>query len=221
MIILLIEEDPILLHHLSVQFRELGHRVKTARTAKEGLHQALNYPIDVAIIDLSLPDEDGLSLLYKIRTQDVKFPILVLTSRMHLHDKLDAFNAGADDYVIKPCKVKELSARLNALFRRSAGVATSVIIYSDIEINLLNCKVTINKETIKSTPLEYLLFEYLIRHADQVVNKQKLLDIVYDDGEGDPNTIEVTISRMRKKIINAGIKNPIVTIRGQGYIFAL
>ena len=140
MIILLIEKDPLLLHHLNVQFKELGHRVKTASTAQEGLHQALNYPIDVAIIDLSLPDEDGICLLQKIRNQDVKFPILVLTSRIHLHDKLDAFNAGADDYVIKPCKVQELSARLNALFRRSAGVATSVIIYGNIEINLLSCK---------------------------------------------------------------------------------
>ena len=219
--ILVVEDDPILSHHLQVQLSELGNQVQTAPTAKEGFYQATNYPIDVAIIDLGLPDEDGISLIQKLRDNDLKAPILILTARVNWQDKVEGLNAGADDYLVKPFQKEELVARLDALVRRSAGFVKPVINSGPLALDLAAKQLSLHDIPMEVTAFEYQILEYLMRHCHEVVAKQRLLDVIYADKEGDPNTIEVMVSRLRKKLSKEGIENPIATIRGQGYKFNL
>lgn len=219
--ILVVEDDPILSHHLKVQLSELGNQVQVAPTAQEAFFQATNYPIDVAIVDLGLPDQDGISLIQSIRNEDVKAPILILTARVNWQDKVQGLNAGADDYLVKPFQKEELVARLDALVRRSAGFVKPIISSGPLEIDLAGKQVKLNDEPMEVTAFEYLILEYIMRHCHEVVAKQRLLDVIYGDKEGDPNTIEVMVSRLRKKLTKGGLENPIATIRGQGYKFNL
>ncbi|MGS0675875.1 response regulator [Shewanella sp. 0m-4] len=219
--ILVVEDDPILSHHLKVQLSELGNQVQVALTAKEGFYQATNYPIDVAIIDLGLPDQDGISLIQSLRDNGLKAPVLILTARVNWQDKVEGLNAGADDYLVKPFQKEELVARLDALVRRSAGFVKPQITSGPLEIDLAAKQVSLNSQPMEVTAFEYLILEYLMRHCHEVVAKQRLLDVIYGDKEGDPNTIEVMVSRLRKKLTKDGLENPIVTIRGQGYKFNL
>ncbi|GGQ32166.1 response regulator [Shewanella litoralis] len=217
--ILVIEDDPILSHHLTVQLSDAGNQVQVALTAKEGFYQATNYPIDVAIIDLGLPDQDDISLIKSLRSADVKAPIIILTARLTWQDKVEGLNAGADDYLVKPFQKEELIARLDAIVRRSGGFVRSVITSGPLQLDLAAKQVSLQQTPLDITAFEYQLLEYLMRHSHEVVAKQRLLDVIYADKEGDPNTIEVMISRLRKKLSQGGIIDPIMTIRGQGYKF--
>lgn len=217
--ILIIEDDPILSHHLSVQLSDAGNQVQVALTAKEGFYQATNYPIDVAIIDLGLPDVDGISLIKSLRHANVKAPIIILTARLTWQDKVEGLNAGADDYLVKPFQKEELIARLDAIVRRSGGFVRSVITSGPLQLDLTAKQVSLQQKPVEITAFEYQLLEYLMRHCHEVVAKQRLLDVIYADKEGDPNTIEVMISRLRKKLSQGGMTDPITTIRGQGYKF--
>ncbi|KFZ36461.1 transcriptional regulator [Shewanella mangrovi] len=219
--ILVVEDDPLLSHHLKVQLSELGNQVQVAATAKEGFYQATDYPIDIAIIDLGLPDQDGISLIKQLREADLKAPVLILTARVNWQDKVEGLNAGADDYLVKPFQKEELVARLDALVRRSAGFVKPVINSGELSLDLAAKQVTMSGELMDITAFEYQILEYLMRHNHEVVAKQRLLDVIYGDKEGDPNTIEVMVSRLRKKLTRDGIENPIITIRGQGYKFNL
>lgn len=219
--ILVVEDDPLLSHHLKVQLSELGNQVQVAQTAKEGFYQATNYPIDIAIIDLGLPDQDGISLIQSLRKAELKAPILILTARVNWQDKVEGLNAGADDYLVKPFQKEELVARLDALVRRSAGFVKPQITSGQLELDLAAKQVTLDQSPMEVTAFEYQILEYLMRHCHEVVAKQRLLDVIYGDKEGDPNTIEVMVSRLRKKLTKGGLENPIATIRGQGYKFNL
>ncbi|ABO24214.1 response regulator [Shewanella loihica] len=219
--ILVVEDDPLLSHHLKVQLSELGNQVQVAQTAKEGFYQATNYPIDIAIIDLGLPDQDGISLIQSLRKAELKAPILILTARVNWQDKVEGLNAGADDYLVKPFQKEELVARLDALVRRSAGFVKPQITSGPLELDLAAKQVTLDQSPMEVTAFEYQILEYLMRHCHEVVAKQRLLDVIYGDKEGDPNTIEVMVSRLRKKLTKGGLENPIATIRGQGYKFNL
>lgn len=217
--ILVIEDDPILSHHLTVQLSDAGNQVQVALTAKEGFYQATNYPIDVAIIDLGLPDQDGISLIKSLRSADIKAPIIILTARLTWQDKVEGLNAGADDYLVKPFQKEELIARLDAIVRRSGGFVRSIITSGPLQLDFAAKQVSLQQTPLDITAFEYQLLEYLMRHCHEVVAKKRLLDVIYADKEGDPNTIEVMISRLRKKLSQGGIIEPIVTIRGQGYKF--
>ncbi|MGI2175352.1 response regulator [Shewanella ulleungensis] len=217
--ILVIEDDPILSHHLTVQLSDAGNQVQVALTAKEGFYQATNYPIDVAIIDLGLPDQDGISLIKSLRSADIKAPIIILTARLTWQDKVEGLNAGADDYLVKPFQKEELIARLDAIVRRSGGFVRSIITSGPLQLDFAAKQVSLQQTPLDITAFEYQLLEYLMRHCHEVVAKKRLLDVIYADKEGAPNTIEVMISRLRKKLSQGGIIEPIVTIRGQGYKF--
>ncbi|ADN76344.1 two component transcriptional regulator, winged helix family [Ferrimonas balearica DSM 9799] len=217
--ILVIEDDPLLCHHLKVRLSELGNQVQASQTASEGEYLANNYPLDIAVVDLGLPDESGLSLIQRLRDQGKAFPILILTARDSWQDKVEGLNAGADDYLVKPFRIEELMARLNALVRRSAGFIKPEISCGSLKMDLTGKSVTLAGDLLELTAFEYQILEYLMRHHQQVISKQRLLDVLYEDREGDPNTVEVMISRLRKKLVSGGMNNPIVTIRGQGYRF--
>ncbi len=217
--ILVVEDDLLLNHHLKSLLQEEGHQVYTAQQAGEAEHFATDYPIDVTILDLGLPDRDGIELVRQWRQQQIPFPILVLTARENWQEKVKVLDAGADDYMVKPFQKEELMARLNVLVRRSAGLIAPQIRHGRYCLDLLGKSLLIGEEPIVLTHFEYTILEYLMRKHGQVVSKQQLMDQLYDDGEGDPNTLEVLMSRLRKKLDPEGTLQPITTIRRQGYLF--
>ncbi len=219
--ILIVEDDQLLNHHLKTLLQEAGHHVYAAKEAAAALHYAENYPIDVAIVDLGLPDIDGLSLIRQLRNQQIPFPILILTARGNWQEKVEGLEVGADDYVVKPFQKDELLARLNALVRRSAGFISPTIQAGPYKLDLSRKELTIANSAVVLTHFEYSILEYLMRNSGQVVSKQQLMDQLYDDGDGDPNTLEVLVSRLRKKLDPDGALQPITTIRRQGYLFTL
>ena len=220
--LLVIEDDAILRESLSAKLAEVGFAVEQAADGKEGLYFALEYPIDLAIVDLGLPEMSGLDIIREVRRQEKAYPILILTARDRWQDKVDGLDAGADDYVVKPFHVEEVSARVNALLRRSGGWASSVMIAGPVQLDMSRQELTVNEQLIELTSFEYKIIEYLMVRAGQVVSKTELTERLYDqDFERDSNVIEVFIGRLRKKMDPDNSIKPIETLRGRGYRFAL
>lgn len=218
---LVVEDDDLLRHHISYQFGSQDYRVYSAPDAKEALSLVDQYPVDAAIIDLGLPGMDGLELIQKLREQSHTFPILILTARGNWQDKVTGLEAGADDYLVKPFQFEELKARLNALVRRSAGFSQPKIKAGHFVLDLSRRQVWAGQQLMDLTAYEYKILEYLMRHGQQVVSKRQLIDELYDDEGRGSNVLEVLVGRLRKKLEQTGVANPIDTIRGQGYLFNL
>lgn len=219
--LLLVEDEALLRHHLATRFAELGHVVDAVADAEEGLYRAQQYNHDIAIIDLGLPGMGGLDLIRELRSMDRSFPILILTARGNWQDKVEGLTSGADDYVVKPFQFEELEARLNALVRRAAGFVQTQIQAGSLVLDLHRRQATVDEEAVPLTAFEYRILEYLMRHHQQVVSKDRLMEQLYpDDEERDPNVIEVLVGRLRRKLEAAGDLRLIETVRGQGYLFS-
>ena len=220
--LLVIEDDATLRESLTRRLSESGFAVEQAADGKEGLYFALEYPIDLAIIDLGLPEVSGLDIIREVRKQGKAYPILILTARDRWQDKVDGLSAGADDYVVKPFHFEEVSARVSALLRRSGGWASSELVAGPVSLDIGRQELTVNEETVDLTSFEYKIIEYLMVRAGQVISKAELTDRLYDqDFERDSNVIEVFIGRLRKKMDPDNTIKPIETLRGRGYRFAL
>lgn len=218
--ILVVEDNSLLRHHLTVQLREMGHQVDAAEEAKEADYFLSEHEPDVALIDLGLPGEDGMSLVQRWRAKGIKQPILVLTAREGWQAKVAALQAGADDYVTKPFHIEEIAARLQALLRRNSGYASQIISHPPFKIDLSRREVTVCDELVKLTVFEYTIVETLIRNAGHVVSKESLMLQLYPDAElREGHTIDVLMGRLRKKINKIYDKQVIVTVRSQGYRF--
>ena len=220
--LLVIEDDTTLRESLAAKLGEAGFAVEQAADGKEGLYFAMEYPIDLAIVDLGLPEMSGLDLIREVRRQGKSYPILILTARDRWEDKVDGLDAGADDYVVKPFHVEEVTARVNALLRRSGGWASSVMTAGPVTLDMSRQEVKVDDSPIELTSFEYKIIEYLMVRAGQVISKTELTERLYDqDFERDSNVIEVFIGRLRKKLDPENTINPIETLRGRGYRFAL
>ena len=220
--LLVIEDDATLLQSLTTRLGEAGFAVEQAADGKEGLYFALEYPIDLAIVDLGLPEMSGLDIIREVRKQGKSYPILILTARDRWQDKVDGLEAGADDYVVKPFHFEEISARVNALLRRSGGWASSVMTAGPVTLDMSRQELKVDEAQIDLTSFEYKIIEYLMVRAGQVISKTELTERLYDqDFERDSNVIEVFIGRLRKKIDPDNTIKPIETLRGRGYRFAL
>lgn len=220
--LLVIEDDATLLQSLTAKLGESGFAVEQAADGKEGLYYALEYPVDLAIIDLGLPEISGLDIIREVRKQGKSYPILILTARDRWEDKVDGLEAGADDYVVKPFHFEEISARVNALLRRSGGWASSVLTAGPVTLDMSRQELKVNDAEIELTSFEYKIIEYLMVRAGQVISKTELTERLYDqDFERDSNVIEVFIGRLRKKMDPDNSIKPIETLRGRGYRFAL
>ncbi|AHB70796.1 two-component system response regulator PhoP [Cronobacter malonaticus] len=220
--VLVVEDNALLRHHLKVQLSELGHQVDAAEDAKEADYYLNEHLPDVAIVDLGLPDEDGLSLIRRWRASEITLPILVLTAREGWQDKVEVLGAGADDYVTKPFHIEEVVARMQALLRRNSGLASQVISMPPFVVNLSRREVTIHDNLIRLTAFEYTIMETLIRNAGKVVSKDSLMLQLYPDAElRESHTIDVLMGRLRKKIQAEYAGEAITTVRGQGYRFDL
>ena len=216
---LLIVEDEAQLRQQLIDFLQAQHWIiEAAADGEEGLYLALEYPFDVAVIDLGLPKIDGISLITQLREKNNALPILILTARDNWQDKVGGLEAGADDYLTKPFHPQELQARLLALLRRSTGHSSNSLQFGPITIDTSGKKVSVNDEPLTLTQYEYNTLEYLALHHGEVISKNTLTEHLYQqDFDRDSNVIEVFIGRLRKKLDPNGDLKPISTVRGQGY----
>lgn len=218
--LLLVEDEALLRHHLATRFGEVGHIVDAVDSAEEGLFKAQQYNHDIAIVDLGLPGMSGLDLIRQLRSMGRTFPILILTARGNWQDKVEGLTSGADDYVVKPFQFEELEARLNALVRRSSGFVQAQIRTGPLLLDLNRKQALVDDDVLPLTAFEYRILEYLMRHHQQVVTKDRLIEQLYpDDEDRDANVIEVLVGRLRRKLEAAGDLKLIDTVRGQGYLF--
>jgi two-component system response regulator PhoP len=220
---LLVVEDETKLRAQICQILEQNDFIlEQAKDGHDALHIGLNYPIDLAIVDLGLPKLSGVEVITQWRAAGITFPILILTARGHWQDKVEGLNAGADDYLVKPFHHEELLARINAILRRFGGHASSRLIFGDIAIDLSARQVTLKEELLELTAYEYKTLEYLVLKPGKPVSKTELTEHLYEqDYDRDSNVIEVFVGRLRKKLDPSGQLNPIKTVRGQGYRFDL
>jgi two-component system OmpR family response regulator len=212
--ILVVEDDPDLNRQIVAALGDAGYVVDKAMDGEEGHYLGDTEPYDAVVLDLGLPVLDGVSVLEKWRRAGKKMPVLILTARDRWSDKVAGFDAGADDYVVKPFQMEEVLARMRALLRRSAGHATSELTCGPMVLDTKSARVTVNGTAIKLTSLEFRLLSYLMHHGGKVVSRTELVEHLYDqDFDRDSNTIEVFIGRLRKKL---GV-DVLHTIRGMGY----
>lgn len=215
--ILVVEDEQILREQLADRLRSAGYVVDAAKDGEEGLYFGKEYQYDAAIIDLGLPKLGGIDLISRLRVEERRFPVLVLTARGHWQDKVEGLEAGADDYLTKPFQMEELLARLNALMRRAAGYASPVITEGSLSVDTAKKEVRVEQAVVELTAYEYKVLEYLILNPGRVVSKTELTEHLYEqDYDRDSNVIEVFVGRLRKKLDPL---NPIRTVRGQGYHF--
>lgn len=216
--LLIVEDDTALRQSLAGSLRAAGFAVDEAATAAEGEYFAAEFAVQLAIVDLGLPDRSGVELVTRLRAGGATFPILILTARDHWQDKVNGLNAGADDYVVKPFNLDELKARISALLRRSAGQAQPILRAGPLEMNTHAKEVRVLDRVVPLTAYEYRLLELLVMRAGRVVSKQELTDQLYDqDLERDSNVVEVLLTRLRKKLDPDRSLGLIETLRGQGY----
>jgi two-component system, OmpR family, response regulator PhoP len=218
--LLIVEDEQLLRQQLVQGLSRHGYVVDDAADGSAGLYQATEFSYDAAIIDLGLPKLDGISLVREIRKLGKTFPVLILTARGDWQEKVAGLDAGADDYVVKPVQLEEIQARLNALLRRAAGFARSMIESGPFSLDISSKRVTVGGHNVELTAYEYKMLEYLMLHPDQVVSKTELTEHLYaQDYDRDSNVLEVFVRRLRQKLDPNETLLPIETIRGQGYRF--
>lgn len=220
--LLLVEDEQALRDSLTQQLKDSGFNVDAAADGQEGLYCAIEYPLDIAIIDLGLPKISGLDVIKRVRSAGKSYPILILTARDRWQDKVEGLQAGADDYVAKPFHFEELLARVQALLRRSGGWAQPVLRCGPVALDTRTQEVSVNDQKVDLTSFEFRILEYLIHRAGEVISKTELTERLYaQDFDRDSNTIEVFIGRLRRKLDPDNVIKPIETLRGRGYRFAL
>jgi two-component system OmpR family response regulator len=200
---------------LRAALADAGYAVDAAADGEEGHYLGETEPYDAVVLDIGLPKMDGLSVLEAWRRAGRTMPVLILTARDRWSDKVQGFDAGADDYVGKPFHMEEVLARLRALMRRAAGRATSDLVCGPVRLDTRSGRVTVGGSPVKLTSHEYRLLAYLLHHQGRVVSRTELVEHLYQqDFDRDSNTIEVFVGRVRKKL-GADI---LQTVRGLGYV---
>jgi two-component system OmpR family response regulator len=213
--LLVIEDDKNLNRQIASALEHAGYAVDRAFDGEEGGFLGETEPYDAIILDLGLPKVDGVSLITNWRRADNKIPVIMLTARDRWSDKVQGFDAGADDYLTKPFHMEELLARVRAVLRRAAGHATSEIVCGPVRLDTRSGRVVVAGNPVKLTSHEYRLLSYLMHHSGRIVSRGELTEHLYDqDFDRDSNTIEVFIGRLRKKL---GV-DVIQTVRGLGYL---
>ncbi len=220
--VLVVEDEATLRDMLKARLTDAGFTVDVAADGEEALFAGLEYPLDVAIIDLGLPKLTGLEVIRRLRAGHKSYPILILTARDNWQDKVEGLQAGADDYVAKPFHFEEVLARLQALLRRAGGWASPELTCGPITLDTRAQTVKVSGVAVELTTFEYRILEHLMLRAGEVISKTELTERLYDeDFERDSNVIEVLIGRLRRKLDPQEQLKPIETLRGRGYRFAL
>src|SRR6476660_2812046 len=217
--VLLVEDDARMADVIAKGLREQSYAVDLAHDGEEGLYQASINDYDVIVLDVLLPKHDGYEVCRELRARGNATPILMLTARAAIDDRLTGFDAGADDYLTKPFSFRELLARLHALLRRDSQLRPDILEIADLVVDSAGHKVSRADQEIQLTAKEYALLEYLARRVGQLVSRGEIAAHVWDDSF-DPfsNTIEVYMNRLRKKIDGDRPTKLLHTRRGEGYI---
>lgn len=220
--ILVIEDEDELRNQIREQLQSAGYAVDAAEDGREGLYMGQEYPFDLAVVDLGLPQMSGIEVIAGWRKSGISFPVIILTARGRWQDKVEGLDAGADDYVVKPFHQEELIARVKALLRRAVGASHPVMHCGPMSIDITSQRVKLDDNELELTAYEYRVIEYLVMNPGKVISKSELTEHIYDqDFDRDSNVIEVFIGRLRKKLDPDGTLQPIETLRGRGYRFSL
>ncbi len=218
--LLLVEDDTKIALFILNVLKEAGFAVDHITNGEDGLHMALTEPYDIAVIDLMLPKLDGLTLIEEMRKNKVNTPVLILSAKRTVDDRVRGLKTGGDDYLTKPFAFSELLARVQALIRRASGITSpSSLTVGDLTLDFQTHKVVRAGEKIELQPLEFSLLEYLMRNAGQVVSKTMIMEHVWDyNFNPQTNVVEARICCLRDKIDRNVDKKLIHTIRGVGYV---
>jgi DNA-binding response OmpR family regulator len=217
--VLVVEDERALARHLEKGLREAAWTVDLSERVDDAWRLLHLNPYDLVILDLGLPDIDGTELLRRLRRANITTPVLVLTARGAIEDRIDGLNAGADDYLAKPFAFGELLARVNALRRRSGSTALAPLRVGDLALDVRSRQARRGERRIDLTAREYSMLEFLIRHNGEVVTRAMLADHVWGERyDSLSNLIEVFVNRLRKKIEGGGESRMLHTVRGAGYI---
>jgi two-component system OmpR family response regulator len=212
--LLVVEDDPDLNRQLTAALSDAGYVVDRAFDGEEGHFLGDSEPYDAVVLDIGLPKMDGISVLEAWRRNNRVMPVLILTARDRWSDKVQGFDAGADDYVAKPFHMEEVLARIRALLRRAAGHASNEMECGPLRLDTKTARATVDGQAVKLTSHEYRVLAYLMLHKGRVVSRTELVEHLYEqDFDRDSNTVEVFIGRLRKKLPIDLIK----TVRGLGY----
>jgi len=217
--LLIVEDERDLAEIIKQGLEEEGYAVDMAHDGEEGLYMAENFPVDAIILDIMLPVMDGLTILAKLRKKGITTPVILLTARDALLDKIKGLDTGADDYLTKPFDFSELSARVRSLLRRKGEVKEALIRVDDLEINTANHEVKRAGNAIALSAREYALLEFLAYRKNSVVSRTDIVEHIYnEDADMDSNVVDVYINYLRKKIDRDFEKKLIHTVRGAGYM---
>ena len=218
--VLLIEDDAELAGLIDKGLSELGIRVTRAQSAAAGLSRMATGEHDVVILDIMLPGGDGFALCAEARRREIRTPVLMLSARSAVEDRVHGLDAGGDDYLAKPFAFPELVARIRALSRRPPGLVDEVRTFADLQVNLRTHAVHRGGRPVKLTSMEWRLLEFFVRNSGSVVDRAAITAYVWDDNH-DPlsNMLEVLVSRLRRKLDDGPAPPLIETIRGAGYRF--
>jgi DNA-binding response OmpR family regulator len=216
--VLVVEDDLGIAQSIQQGLIEVGYVVDVASDGKSGLDYATSAEYDIIILDIMLPKLDGLHLVRALRDQSIRTPVLLLTARNAVADRVHGLDAGADDYLPKPFEFTELLARLRALLRRPPLQANPVLQFADLEMDVATHQIRRSGRPIELSPREFTLLEYLMRHPHQVLTRNQILEHTWNsDFYGDSNVVDVYIGYLRRKI-DKGFHPPLLhTVRGVGY----
>ena len=218
--ILLVEDDIKIASFVEKGLRATGYAVDHATDGEAGLHMALTEPYDAAVIDIMLPKLDGLSLIEQMRQKKIATPVIILSAKDSVDDRVKGLQTGSDDYMTKPFAFSELLARVQALIRRAGGVSEPTqLVVGNLSMNLLSREVIREGRRIELQPIEFSLLEYLMRNSGRVVSKTMIMEHVWDyNFDPQTNVVEARISRLRDKLDRDFSRKLIHTMRGVGYV---
>ncbi|WP_181706700.1 response regulator transcription factor [Chthonobacter rhizosphaerae] len=215
--ILLVEDAEDLGHAVARHLTRAGHAVDWARDGGDGGHLLASADYDAVLLDLSLPGVSGTDLLARLRAAGRREPVIVLTARGDMDDKLRHFQLGADDYLVKPFDLRELDARLEALQRRRHGLGAGPLVLGNMAFDAGGRRVSVDDRLVDLSAREYRLLEYFVHGRGRILSKEQILDQLFNlDGESGHNAVELSVSRLRRKL--EGSTFEIRTIRGLGYV---
>jgi DNA-binding response OmpR family regulator len=218
--VLIVEDDPAIARFLERGLAAHGYRSISADNGQDGVLMAANESVDFVLLDIMLPGMDGQEVLRRIRARRPSLPILMLTARDEVRDKVSALDGGADDYLTKPFDLDELLARMRALTRRAEQPQASRIEMGDLKMDLRSHRVWRGEKSVDLSSREFALLEYLVRHSEQVLSRQQMLSAVWDYAfDPGSNVVDVYVSYLRNKLDRPGEPSLISTVRGAGYRF--
>lgn len=219
--ILLVEDDDKIRSFVTKGLKEQGFTVDACEDGDTGLHLATSFSYNVILLDIMLPGRDGLSILKNLRNEHNNVPVIVLTARSALNERLEGLNLGADDYLCKPFFIEELIARIHAVSRRTSGENTNIMQFKDLTVDMVNREVKVNQARIELTAREFNLLTLLLRSPDRVFTRTQIIEHVWGyDFDPQTNVVDVYIRRLRNKLAEATAEPMIETVRGVGYRMA-